>query len=132
MSLSDLLTDDFVADPAMFGPDLFHPSARGYAQASFAVLPSACAALGLLPELDEAEQHTEGVLPADRAAIMAAETAGTEVSPIDPADRPRRRGRWITRVRGPFRRQAREHTDRSEGDDARSTTPSGVREHRTG
>ncbi len=132
VSLSDLLTDDFVADPAMFGPDLFHPSARGYAQAAFAVLPSACAALGLLPELDQAEQHTEGVLPADRAAIMAAETAGTEVSPIDPADRTRRRGRWITRVRGPFRRQAREHTDRSEGDDARSTTPSGVREHRTG
>ena len=132
VSLNDLLTDGFVADPTMFGPDRFHPSAHGYAQAAFAVLPSACTALGLLPELDESERRTEGILPADRAAIVAAETAGTEVSPVDPADTTRRSGRWITRVRGPFRRSAREHTDRSEGNDARSSTPSGLRERRTG
>ena len=89
----------------MFGPDRFHPSARGYAQAAFAVLPSACAALGLLPELDEAER-SRGILPVDRAAVVAAETPGTEVSRAGEhvsGHETGTRGRWAALIRGPFR-----------------------------
>lgn len=106
VSLSDLLSDDFRSDPIeMFGPDRFHPSALGYSQAAFAVLPSACAALGLLPELDEAERAS-GVLPVDRAAVVAAETPGTEVSRAGShvsGYGASARGRWAALVRGPFR-----------------------------
>ncbi|NYH53531.1 MULTISPECIES: SGNH/GDSL hydrolase family protein [Nocardiopsis] len=106
VSMSDLLSDDFRSDPvSMFGPDRFHPSALGYSQAAFAVLPSACAALGLLPELDEAER-TSGILPVDRAAVVAAETPGTEVSRAGAhvsGHTRGRRGRWAALVRGPFR-----------------------------
>lgn len=106
VSLSDLLSDDFRSDPvSMFGPDRFHPSALGYSQAAFAVLPSACAALGLLPELDEAGRTT-GILPVDRAAVVAAETPGTEVSRAEPQVSGGilgRRGRWAALIRGPFR-----------------------------
>ncbi|WP_159941782.1 MULTISPECIES: SGNH/GDSL hydrolase family protein [unclassified Nocardiopsis] len=106
VSMSDLLSDDFRTNPlSMFGPDRFHPSALGYSQAAFAVLPSACAALGLLPELDEAER-TSGILPVDRAAVVAADTPGTEVSRADSQFRglmPSGRGRWAALVRGPFR-----------------------------
>ncbi|RKS10860.1 lysophospholipase L1-like esterase [Nocardiopsis sp. Huas11] len=106
VSLSDLLSDDFRTDPAtMFGPDRFHPSARGYAQAASAVLPSACAALGLLPELDEAER-TSRPLPVDQAAVIAAETPGTEVAPAE-RTRAGGRSRWTALVRLPFR--GREH-----------------------
>ncbi|GAB2526242.1 GDSL-type esterase/lipase family protein [Nocardiopsis aegyptia] len=109
VSLSDLLADDFRSDPAtMFGPDRFHPSARGYAQAASAVLPSACAALGLLPELDEAER-TSGLLPVDQAAVMAADTPGTEVAPADPArGGGRGRARWTALVSLPFRGRERD------------------------
>ena len=41
-------TTDFEAAPAvLFGPDRFHPSARGYAKAAGALLPSVCAALAM-------------------------------------------------------------------------------------
>ncbi|WP_116245899.1 SGNH/GDSL hydrolase family protein [Nocardiopsis sp. FIRDI 009] len=102
VSLSDLLADDFRSDPgSMFGPDRFHPSALGYAQAASAVLPSACAALGLLPEVGEIGRP-EGILPVDRAAVVAAETAGTEVSRV-PVEHSGRRGRWAALIRAPFR-----------------------------
>ncbi|MBB6120203.1 GDSL-type esterase/lipase family protein [Nocardiopsis algeriensis] len=103
VSLTDLL-DGFHTDPsAMFGPDRFHPSALGYSQAAFAVLPSACAALGLLPELEA--ERSAGVLPVDRAAVVAAETPGTEVAPAD--GRRGRRGRWPALVRRPLQRRLR-------------------------
>ncbi|MFI6576968.1 SGNH/GDSL hydrolase family protein [Nocardiopsis sp. NPDC050513] len=151
VSMSDLLSDDFRSDPSsMFGPDRFHPSALGYAQAASAVLPSVCAALGLLPELGEPER-SEGILPVDRAAVIAAETPGTEVSriPVEPTGR---RGRWAALVRAPFRprgartgpadvptgaersvetagRTARDGTDGTE--DAPRPTPGGDGEGRT-
>ena len=139
VSLSDILSDDFRSDPvSMFGPDRFHPSARGYAQAAFAVLPSACAALGLLPELDETER-TRGVLPVDRAAVVAAETPGTEVSRAadqGPADH---RAGWAALVRGPFRSRGTPPPTPSDGSeetgdqaDAPRPTPGGARERPTG
>ncbi|MFE9245176.1 SGNH/GDSL hydrolase family protein [Nocardiopsis sp. NPDC006938] len=135
VSLSDVLADDFRADPgSMFGPDRFHPSARGYAQAALVVLPSACSALGLLPELDEADR-TEGVLPVDRAAVVAAQTPGTEVSPASDQAPTGAHGRWAALVRGPFRTRggARPASPAPAGDeDAPTTTPDGAEGHRTG
>lgn len=134
VSLSDLLSDDFRTDPvSMFGPDRFHPSARGYAQAAFAVLPSACAALGLLPELDEGER-TRGVLPVERAAVVAAETPGTEVTRAGGLEPSGSRFGWAALVRGPFRPRttAREHGDEPDSQDARTTTPDGARERPPG
>ncbi|WP_208113022.1 SGNH/GDSL hydrolase family protein [Actinorugispora endophytica] len=82
VALSDLFADDLELRPdEMFGPDRFHPSARGYAQAATAVLPSVCAALGLLPDSIGWRHPDEDVLPVDRAAVEAAEQAGSTVSP---------------------------------------------------
>lgn len=106
VSMSNLLADDFQAYPEeLFGPDRFHPSARGYAHAAAAVLPSACAALGLLPELETqpVTARGDGVLPVDRAAVEAAEKAGTEVSGAEVDGRERGpRGRWATLIRRRF------------------------------
>ncbi|MDE3721758.1 SGNH/GDSL hydrolase family protein [Nocardiopsis sp. N85] len=100
VSLSDLLVDVFRDDPSlMFGPDRFHPSAHGYAQAASALLPSVCAALGLLPEFDTLPAG--GILPVDRAAVVAAENPGTEVSRAGDPTRGRR-GRWAALVRRPL------------------------------
>ncbi|MBQ1083960.1 SGNH/GDSL hydrolase family protein [Nocardiopsis sp. B62] len=135
VSLSDVLADDFRSDPlSMFGPDRFHPSARGYAEAAFVVLPSACAALGLLPELDEAGR-TEGVLPLDRAAVVAAQTPGTEVSRAADQEPSGAQGRWSALVRGPFRLRGGARPTPPEPPaeaDAPRPTPGGAAERRTG
>ncbi|RNL82817.1 SGNH/GDSL hydrolase family protein [Halostreptopolyspora alba] len=103
VSLGALLADEFQTHPdVMFGPDRFHPSARGYAHAASAVLPSACVALRLLPELETVPGfgHDEEVLPIGRAAVEAAEDPGMEVSGTRVAGRERgSRGRWATLVR---------------------------------
>ncbi len=82
VSLGSILGPEFDAAPALlFGPDQFHPSAEGYASLAAVLLPSALAALDLIP----AEQATpealrgEGVLPIARAAVRAAQTPGTEL-----------------------------------------------------
>ncbi|TDD27042.1 SGNH/GDSL hydrolase family protein, partial [Actinomadura sp. KC06] len=96
ISLGDLLGREFAADPlSMFSEDRYHPSARGYAAASAAVLPSIASALGLEPDL--ADQPGAGVLPVYLAAAEAAEVSGTEVSgaPAPGRDRPR----WATLLR---------------------------------
>lgn len=103
VSLGDLLGPEFAANPTeMFGPDRFHPSAKGYAAAAAAVLPSMCAALGLWPE-SEALPDTrrgEGVLPVYLAAAEAAEEPGTEVAGTRVAGNERGpRGRWAMLVR---------------------------------
>ncbi len=103
VSLGTLLADEFQDHPDdMFGPDRFHPSARGYAHAASAVLPSACVALGLLPELETAggTGPDEAVLPVDRAAVKAAEKPGVEVSGAHVSgDENQPRGRWATLIR---------------------------------
>ncbi|WP_200813734.1 SGNH/GDSL hydrolase family protein [Marinactinospora thermotolerans] len=126
VSLGSLLADDFLTYPdEMFGPDRFHPSARGYAQAASAVLPSACAALGLLPDLAVASEATRdrGVLPVDLAAVEAAETSGTEVNATRIAGRERGpRGRWATLIR---RRLGWEAVEPAEHAHAAEPTPEG-------
>ncbi|WP_433498034.1 SGNH/GDSL hydrolase family protein [Sphaerimonospora sp. CA-214678] len=75
VAFADLLGPEFDANPAeMFGPDRYHPSAQGYLQSAYAVLPSVCAALGLWPESEPL--RGEG----SHLAAMAVEEPGTEVS----------------------------------------------------
>ncbi|MFB4296058.1 SGNH/GDSL hydrolase family protein [Actinomadura sp. NTSP31] len=103
VSLGDLLGREFAADPiSMFSEDRYHPSARGYAAAAAAVLPSMAHALGLQPGLDALPEVRlgEGVLPVYLAAAEAAEISGTEVSGASVAGRDRGpRGRWATLLR---------------------------------
>ncbi|GGV14824.1 lipase [Actinomadura cremea] len=104
VSIGDLLGREFAADPhAMFSADRYHPSARGYAAAAAALLPSLAAALGLEPDLEAWPPETrigEGVLPVYLAAAAAAERAGTEVSGASVAGRERGpRGRWARLLR---------------------------------
>nr|WP_310741596.1 SGNH/GDSL hydrolase family protein [Microbispora sp. H10670] len=97
VAFADLLGPEFEANPAeMFGPDRFHPSARGYLQAAYAVLPSVCTALGLWPEPEpvrvEGSQHL--------LAAMAVEEPGTEVTATRVAGRAvGPHGRWATLLR---------------------------------
>ena len=99
VSLGDLLGREFSADPrSMFSEDRYHPSARGYAAACAAVLPSLAAALGLEP--DATDRLSEGILPVYLAAAEAAEVSGTEVSGTSVEGRDRGpRGRWATLLR---------------------------------
>ncbi|OLT30722.1 GDSL family lipase, partial [Actinomadura sp. CNU-125] len=93
VSIGDLLGREFAAEPhVMFGADRYHPSARGYAAAAAALLPSLASALGLEPDLETWPLETrigDGVLPVYRAAAAAAERAGTEVSGASVAGRER-------------------------------------------
>ncbi|MBB6173478.1 lysophospholipase L1-like esterase [Nocardiopsis mwathae] len=124
VSLSNMLADEFQNNPdELFGPDRFHPSARGYAQAAVAVLPTACVALGLLPELETVPDpgEGEGVLPIATAAAEAVEEPGMEVSGARVAGHERGpRGRWATllrrRTRTPVPEAAAEHAE-AEGPD---------------
>lgn len=48
--LGELLGKEFARDPkAMFGPDRFHPSARGYATGAYAMMPAVRRAAGIGP-----------------------------------------------------------------------------------
>ncbi|RSN70685.1 MULTISPECIES: SGNH/GDSL hydrolase family protein [Actinomadura] len=104
VSIGDLLGREFAADPhAMFSADRYHPSARGYAAAAAALLPSLASALSLEPDLEAWPVETrigDGVLPVYLAAAAAAERAGTEVSGASVAGRERGpRGRWARLLR---------------------------------
>lgn len=76
VAFADLLGAEFDANPReMFGPDRYHPSAEGYLQVAYAVLPSVCTALGLWPEPRPGRSESIYL-----AAAMAAEEPGAEVS----------------------------------------------------
>ncbi|MFA1545179.1 SGNH/GDSL hydrolase family protein [Actinomadura chokoriensis] len=95
VSLGDLLGREFAADPrSMFSEDRYHPSARGYAAASAAVLPAMASALGLEHDL------AGSVLPVSMAAAEAAEEAGTEVAgATKDGSTQGPRGRWAALLR---------------------------------
>ncbi|MEO3812135.1 SGNH/GDSL hydrolase family protein [Sphaerisporangium sp. B11E5] len=99
VAFADLLGPEFASYPGeMFGPDRFHPSARGYERAAHAVLPSVCAALGLRPEPQP--ERGEGSQPIYLAAAIAAEEPGTEVTAARVAGRATGPyGRWATLLR---------------------------------
>jgi lysophospholipase L1-like esterase len=99
VSLGSVLGPEFAAAPAvMFGPDRFHPSAAGYRSLAAVLLPSALAALGLIPD-DEAQPEAlrgEGVLPITAAALQAVNNPGTELDGTEVAGRARGvRGLWV-------------------------------------
>nr|WP_246280167.1 SGNH/GDSL hydrolase family protein [Nocardioides daedukensis] len=99
VSLGSILGPEFAAAPALlFGPDQFHPSADGYASLAAVMLPSAMAALGLIPEEDASPEalRGEGVLPIARAAVEAARTPGTELDGTEVGGQRRGvRGLWV-------------------------------------
>jgi lysophospholipase L1-like esterase len=103
VALGDLLGREFAADPvSMFSEDRYHPSARGYAAAAGALIPSLAHALDLEPDLETLPDPRlgDGVLPVYLAAAKAAEAAGTEVSGASVAGRDRGpRGRWARLLR---------------------------------
>ncbi|WP_283135457.1 SGNH/GDSL hydrolase family protein [Rhizohabitans arisaemae] len=103
VAFADLLGPEFRTYPReMFGPDRFHPSARGYLQAAYVVLPSVCAALGLWPESDTQPdpERGEGVLPLYLAASEAAKEPGSEVAATRLGGRAiGPRGRWAMLLR---------------------------------
>ncbi len=99
VAFADILGPEFSTNPdEMFGPDRFHPSDRGYAQAAYAVLPSVCAALALWPEPRPA--RGDGLQPIYLAAATAAEEPGTEVTATRVAGRATGPyGKWVTLFR---------------------------------
>ncbi|WP_084957163.1 SGNH/GDSL hydrolase family protein [Thermoactinospora rubra] len=99
VAFADILGPEFDANPGeMFGPDQYHPSSQGYAQAAYAVLPSVCAALGLWPK--PRPERGEGPQPIYLAAATAAETSGAEVTATRVEGRATGPyGRWVTLLR---------------------------------
>jgi hypothetical protein len=67
---SDLLTPEFQKAPdVLFSPDMFHPSAAGYALAATQLLPALCSALGegsggraVEPALEQRRPHPVALL----------------------------------------------------------------------
>ena len=100
VAFADLLGPHFGTFPGeMFGPDRYHPSARGYLHAAYAVLPSVCAALGLWPEPEPA-RGKEVPQPIHLAAAIAAEESGTAVTAARVGGRAvGPRGRWARLLR---------------------------------
>lgn len=99
VSLGSVLGPEFSASPAvLFGPDRFHPSARGYASMASVLLPSVLAAVGVIPveDLHPDAYRGEGVLPISYAAVEAARTPGTEIDGTEVGGSRRgARGRWV-------------------------------------
>ncbi|MBB2913387.1 lysophospholipase L1-like esterase [Streptosporangium becharense] len=96
VAFADLLGPEFDTNPAeMFSLDRYHPSAQGYLQVAYAVLPSVCNALGLWPE--PRVRRSESIY---LAAVKAAEEPGAEVSATRVAGRATGTyGRWVTLLR---------------------------------
>jgi lysophospholipase L1-like esterase len=96
VSLATILGPEFAAPGSeMFGPDQFHPSPTGYRACAAAMLPSVAAAIGIGADEEHYEpQRGERVLSLARAAAIAADSTGTEVSRAEPTASARsRRGR---------------------------------------
>lgn len=98
VSLGSILGPEFEATPAvLFGPDKFHPSEEGYASMASVLLPSALAAVGVVPyeEMVPEAYRGETVLPVAEAAVEASKIPGTEIGGTEVAGSTRgARGRW--------------------------------------
>lgn len=105
VSLGSLLGPNFDAAPLeLFGPDRYHPSPAGYRTLATAMLPTVANAMGILPDDGQEPEpfRGEGVFALARAAVAAAEHAGTEVSEVGlsgPERRPGRRRALLIRRR---------------------------------
>ncbi|MBA2560839.1 MAG: SGNH/GDSL hydrolase family protein, partial [Propionibacteriales bacterium] len=99
VSLGTILGAEFAATQSdLFGPDRFHPSPAGYRACAAGMLPSVASAVGVAVDGDEQQYEPlrgEGVLSLPRAAALAADSTGTEVSSADLITGARSpRGRW--------------------------------------
>ncbi|KQT93824.1 GDSL family lipase [Marmoricola sp. Leaf446] len=103
VSLASILGEEFAAAPALlFGPDRFHPSARGYESMARVMVPSVLAALGLGETEEDAPRagRGEAVLPIGYAAAKASESPGTEIDGTEVGGATRGvGGRWVTLMR---------------------------------
>ncbi|TIC87364.1 SGNH/GDSL hydrolase family protein [Nocardioides sp. GY 10113] len=99
VSLGSILGPEFAAAPAvLFGPDQFHPSSAGYRALANVLIPSALAALGEVPDHEEALEayRGEAVLPITRAAVQAVNEPGTELDGTEiEGRRTGVRGLWV-------------------------------------
>jgi hypothetical protein len=118
VSLGSILGPEFAAAPALFfGPDMFHPSAAGYASLAGVLVPSVLASLGHGP--DDEEEPTalrgEGVLSIRDAAREASHNPGTELDGTEVGGAKRGAGgRWVTLMR---RRRSEIEVDEGPHDD---------------
>ncbi|MCW2758738.1 MAG: lipolytic enzyme family [Nocardioidaceae bacterium] len=121
VSLSDILGPEFDAEPGeLFGPDRFHPSARGYASLAAVLVPSVLASLGLGRDEEGHPTATRGesVMPIARAAVRATKTPGAELEGTEIAGREHgASGRWVTLMR------RRRHTTTAEAPSAAAPEP---------
>jgi lysophospholipase L1-like esterase len=84
VSLATILGAEFAAGASdLFGPDQFHPSPAGYRACASAMLPSVAAAAGIGTDVGYEPARGEGVLSLARAAALAADSTGTEVTPAE-------------------------------------------------
>lgn len=87
VSLGTILGPEFAAAPSdLFGPDQFHPSPAGHRSCAAAMLPTVAAAIGIgVEEGAPAYEPSrgEGVFSLARAAAVAADRTGTELSRAD-------------------------------------------------
>jgi lysophospholipase L1-like esterase len=114
VSLGTILGPEFAAAPHdMFGPDRFHPSPYGYRSCAAAMLPTVATAVGI--DVEATETLTTRI---DRAAVTAAEHTGTEMTPVDDAERDLGRGRWAL-----LRRRQRPQIPATDQIEAELTTP---------
>jgi lysophospholipase L1-like esterase len=112
VSLGSILGPEFAAAPALFGPDQFHPSAKGYQALVGVLLPSTLAALDLTDEDEVAPEarRGEGILPITDAALEAVKRPGTELDGTEVAGRRAGvRGLWVE-----LRRRRRQPTQAAE------------------
>ena len=96
VSLGDLIGPMFAARHDMFAEDRFHPSAKGYAEAANALLPSCQDALGMRTRSRSASTFTTRLpKPIAQAAAQAASHPGTEVAATERhGEATGRRGSW--------------------------------------
>ncbi|SDS51582.1 Lysophospholipase L1 [Nocardioides scoriae] len=103
VSLASILGEEFASAPALlFGPDRFHPSARGYESMARVMVPSVLAALGFGEVEEDAPRAVRGeaVLPIGYAATRASENPGTEIDGTEVGGATRGvGGRWVTLMR---------------------------------
>jgi lysophospholipase L1-like esterase len=120
VSLGSVLGPEFSASPTvLFGPDQFHPSAAGYSSLASVLLPSALAAVGVIPseDLEPEAFRGEGVMPISYAAVQATKTPGTEIDGTEVGGAKRgARGRWVLLRHRRRRPQALPETPESEGE----------------
>ncbi len=103
VSVADLMARDLATRKhEMFAADRFHPSEAGYARLAAVLLPSVCAAIGVLPDGAQRPdvRRGEGVDDVAHAAVRAASAPGTEVSGVEVSGAARGpRGRWAVLLR---------------------------------